>query len=53
MESVGVCASSGVELVMLIKSAISVEGGRGVTAVAHGPYRGRVVENQWCCIADR
>ena len=37
MESVGVCASSGVELIMLIKSAINVEGGSGVTTVAHDP----------------
>jgi len=30
MESVGVCATSGVELIMLIKSAINVDGRRGV-----------------------
>jgi hypothetical protein len=45
MEYVGVCASSGVELIMLIKSTTNVEGWSGVTAVAHGPLRGRVAEN--------
>lgn len=47
MESVGVCASSGVELTVLIKSVTNVDGGRGFRAVAHGSHRGRVVENQW------